>query len=529
MAYPSDNVMDLSGDGMKNQPIPASVIASTRSFRHRLLSDPYRPAYHFCVPEDRGEPGDPNGAFFYKGRYHLMYLYNNNMKGFSWGHVSSHNLLHWRHHPDAIGPGDGDEGCFSGGAYVDPNGKATLSYWQLWGARGIGLAESLDESFDRWSKSSANPVIPSTEWGITVTQDEEGHELIYGSADPSNIWMKDGRYYMLTGNLLVLNKYGRLPESPQEMQGDRLYLFVSDDMKKWEYLHPFYESNRQWTDASEDNMCPSFLPLPSSPDGGSPSGKHLLLFISHNKGCQYYIGRYENDKFLPDNHGRMTWQDNAYFAPEALVDDAGRQIMWAWIFDDRPEEIKKAYGWSGTYGLPRTLWLGEDGTLRMRPVPELDRLRLNARSKENLLVKDGIELNLDEFGGELMELEITVHPGSAKQFGIKVACSEDGQEQTRLYYDFNEQKLLCDTTQSSLGFGRKTIEGGPFVLLNEEPLVLRVFVDRSIVEVYANDRQAVARSIYPTLRGKGVQLFANGGDVVVRSIKAWDMMPSNPY
>ena len=37
-------------------------------------------------------------------------------------------------------------------------------------------------------------------------------------------------------------------------------------------------------------MCPSFLPLPRAREGGPPSGKHLQLFISHNMGCQYYVG-----------------------------------------------------------------------------------------------------------------------------------------------------------------------------------------------------------------------------------------------
>ena len=45
-----------------DQDIPAEVIKATREFRERLLADPYRPAYHFCVPEDIGIPGDPNGA-----------------------------------------------------------------------------------------------------------------------------------------------------------------------------------------------------------------------------------------------------------------------------------------------------------------------------------------------------------------------------------------------------------------------------------------------------------------------------------
>ena len=132
--------------------------------------------------------------------------------------------------------------------------------------------------------------------------------------------------------------------------------------------HPFYRRRKEltssdgWTDASEDNMCPCFLPLPLA--DGRPSGKHLLLFISHNRGCQYYIGRYDTsaDKFLPERHGRMTWADPSYFAPEALVDGKGRQIAWSWLRDNDADDYAR-FGWSGVYGLPRSLWLAEDGSL----------------------------------------------------------------------------------------------------------------------------------------------------------------------
>jgi len=43
---------------------------------------------------------------------------------------------------------------------------------------------------------------------------------------------------------------------------------------------------------------------------------------------------------------------------------------------------------------------------------------------------------------------------------------------------------------SSLGEGPKSVEGGPFELNPDESLNLRVFVDKSVVEVFANDRQA---------------------------------------
>lgn len=524
-------------------PVPQEVIRTTKEFRDRLLSDPYRPAYHFAFPEDNGRPGDPNGAFYHNGRYHLMYLYNRSGMGFSWGHVSSTDLLHWRHHPDAIAPGDGDEGCFSGGAFVDDDGSVVLSYWMLWGAKGIGLAKSTDPDFNTWKKSVNNPVVRSTEWGITTMKDSSGKEFHVGSADPSNIWKKNGRYYMLTGNLLVLRKFGSrghglpandynaipLPNDSLDYQGDRLYLFSSSDMKDWKYQHEFYKADRKWTNKNEDNMCPSFLPLPSSPDGGKASGKHLLLFISHNMGAQYYVGDYKNDRFYPNTHGRMTWKDNAYFAPEALVDGKGRQIMWSWIFDDRPDSVINYSGWTGMYSLPRTLWVGEDGSLRMRPVKELESLRTKKATITDIAVSPGGEVKLKKPGSELMELELSFLPNSAKQYGIKVGMSDDGREETVIYYDDVDKKLKLDTRRSGLSYGRKMIEEAPFELKKGEPLVLKIYIDKSIIEVFANDRQAIARMVYPTLGGRGLSIFSKGGEAKVKTMNTWELAPANPY
>ncbi|MHB8971403.1 MAG: GH32 C-terminal domain-containing protein [Pirellulaceae bacterium] len=513
----------------KTDAVPESVVQSARVLREKLLEDPYRPRYHFCVPEDNGMPGDPNGCFYAAGRYHLMYLYNRSGVGFCWGHISSHDLIHWRHHPDAIGPGSGDDGCFSGGGFVDDNGAAYLSYWMLWGDKGIGIARSSDPAYERWQKLDANPVIKSTEWGITETTDGAGQTLIYGSADPSNIWKQDGKYYVLTGNLLVLNKYGRQPDSPAPLKGDRLYLFESDDLARWTYNGVFYARNPLWTDDSEDNMCPSFLPLPGSEDGGAPSGKHLLLFISHNKGCQYYVGTYDTqaNRFLPDNHGRMSWVDNTYFAPEALVDGRGRQIMWSWLTDNPAGEMQK--GWSGVYGLPRSLWLGEDGTLRMAPVKELATLRAAEKSWLDVALADGTPQVLEGVTGDSCELEIVIGAAAAKQYGVKVRMSPGSEEETLVYYDAEKKNLCFDSTRSGID-GRRVLEQAPLELRDGEPLTLRVFVDRSIIEVYANNRQAIGRRVFPGRSDSlGVALFATGGSVTISSVKAWEMMPANPY
>ena len=449
-------------------------------------------------------------------------------KGHCWAHLSSRDLIHWRHHPLALEPGEGDEGIFSGGAFIDKNGVPTITYWGLGNPRGICIATSTDDLLETWTKSPHNPVIQETQHGLTEVE-QDGQTLVYGAADPSAIWIHDGRYYMLTGNLLVLREYG-LKREQSEHQGDTLYLFVSDDLATWDYLHPFYTSDRKWTRADEDNMCPEFFPLPASPDGGLPSDRHMILFISHNLGCQYYVGTYAADRFEPESHGRMTWVDSSFFAPENLVDDRGRQIMWAWIFDGRDQATRQASGWSGTMSLPRVLWLGDDKTLRMAPAEELKMLRCNPRERANVVIPADTSLALEEISGNCLELELELAPGQAEQFGAKVCCSPNNEEETLVFYDATDKTLKIDTRHASLGEGPKSVESGPLTLADGEPLRLRVFVDRSVVEVFANERQGVVRRIYPTRTDSlGVQLFATGAEVTVSSLRAWDMAETNPW
>jgi hypothetical protein len=85
-----------------------SRAAVARALREKLLRDPHRPVYHFVTPEGRCMPFDPNGAIFWKGRYHLFYIFQD-ARGHNWGHASSADLCHWRHHPTGL-----VSGMFSG-------------------------------------------------------------------------------------------------------------------------------------------------------------------------------------------------------------------------------------------------------------------------------------------------------------------------------------------------------------------------------------------------------------------------------
>ena len=503
------------------------IIHESRELREKYLRDPHRPGYHFVVPEGVHGPVDPNGNLFWNGRYHMHYIYQHEGKHV-WGHVSSVDLVHWRHHVPSLVTGEGDDGIFSGGAFIDQKGVATITYWGLGNPRGICIATSTDPQLDTWQKSPHNPLIVETQSGLHETRDASGQALVYGAADPSQIWFNDGRYYMLTGNLLVLNEFGHKRKKPEYL-GDTLYLFVSDDLVKWEYLHEFYKSDRKWTRETEDDMCPDFFELPSGPGGAKGSGKHMILFISHNLGCQYYIGDYANNEFKPQIHERMTWVDNEFFAPESMEDAKGRRIMWSWVFDRREWPRRVASGWSGELSLPRELWLGEDGTLRMRPIEELKTLRYNERSSNGLAIESGKEILLPKISGDSIELEISVKLGQAKRFGVKVCCSPGGEEETTIVIEPESKSISIDTRKSSLNDGVKMVETAPFALRDGEAMSLRIFVDKSFVDVFVNDRQAVCRRIYPSRRDStGVKLFADGANLTA-DVKGWDMMPSNPF
>ena len=78
--------------------------------------------------------------------------------------------------------------------------------------------------------------------------------------------------------------------------------------------------------------------------------------------------------------------------------------------------------------------------------------------------------------------------------------------------------------------GRKVVEEAPFSLSEHQPLELRVFIDRSVIDVFANDRQAITRRVYPTGQtSDGVRLFCSGGNASFTRIETWEMMPSNAW
>jgi beta-fructofuranosidase len=81
-------------------------------------------------------------------------------------------------------------------------------------------------------------------------------------------------------------------------------------------------------------------------------------------------------------------------------------------------------------------------------------------------------------------------------------------------------------------FRDKLREGAQPVLAVEAPLALgvgemlklHIFLDKPMLEVFANDRQCITQQIFPASREAfGIKVFARGGTATIRSGQAWDM------
>ncbi|MYB20400.1 MAG: hypothetical protein F4Y16_15680 [Holophagales bacterium] len=464
---------------------------NARELRERILSDPARPGYHLVIPEGVAMPFDPNGAIYWKGRYHLFYIFQDTRLGKRsdhWGHMSSTDLFHWRHHPTCL-----LEGMYSGNCFLNKEGVPTICHHQH--GEGNAMAVALDDDLNEWKKLDSNPITPQTREG-------DEHHGKYRSWDPFG-WREGETCYAIFGG-----KRPAVAKSP-ELDGE------------WKYAGDLFAHGVEGVAINEDVSCPDLFEL---------GGKHVLLCISHRLGCRYYVGEWRDEQFHPESHARMSWVDNSFFAPESLFDDRGRRIMWAWILDEPLFGARTKHGWSGTLSLPRVLSLGDDGLLRMDVPEEIEALRYGEVRKGPFVVPADEEVPMDGVAGNSLELLVEMEGAEASHVGVKVCASPDGQEETSIFYDAEAKLLKVDTRRSGPDETPKVVEAAPFGLKPGERLKLHVFVDKSVVEVFANSRQAIARRIYPSRPDSiGVRVFSAAGDARVHSLKAWKITPSNPY
>jgi beta-fructofuranosidase len=159
----------------------------------------------------------------------------------------------------------------------------------------------------------------------------------------------------------------------------------------------------------------------------------------------------------------------------------------------------------------------------MDPLPELARLRGHHHRIADVEVAGF--LPAPQIQGRSLEIQLAMDLGDAKESGISVRRSPDAVEETTISYQPATHQVVLATTRSSqspdVGGG---IYHGALSLDPGEPLRLAVFLDGSVVEVFANGRTCLTGRIYPTRSDSlGVGIFAREGRARVKSLDAYEM------
>ncbi len=323
-----------------------------------------------------------------------------------------------------------------------------------------------------WRKWSDNPLIEHKPAGTGEC-----------FRDPC-VWREGADWFMLVGS------------EDANGRGGVALLYHSRDLISWTGGERFHEERAEVS--GHDFECPDFFKLEE---------RHLLL-TSRNR-TYWHMGSYQKGKFQSLRVGPVDGPD--FYAGKTAIDHLGRRILWGWIPETRPESEQVAAGWSGVLSLPRVLGVGPENSLTVTPAPELKSLR-----HEHLQLAP---LTLSAQGSTNTHFYRDV-PWDCFELQIRAELSDDA-----------EFKLLPrpggDPDDERGVVASKGMPGDiPFKISSDDLLEMRVFVDKSVVESFANNTTSwTSRAYAQEGDTPGFALTVVSGEVRFHSIDVWEMRP----
>jgi sucrose-6-phosphate hydrolase SacC (GH32 family) len=511
--------------------IPATSVAEDRS---RYDGDKYRPGYHFTAPNHW--MNEPHAPIFVNGQYHLFYQHNVHgpyWHNISWGHAVSKDLVHWRDLPVALAPTAGSvapDGVWSGGATVDADGVPVLF-----------ITAGNDSKRPNQAVGTARPVDPSDpdlkQWKMDpqlVTEQDPnadvgtGRKVRVGEFRDPYVWKEGSVWYELVGS-------GVQTTGGADVGGTAL-MYSSADLVHWTYLGPLMtgdvaahpKSGQVWE-------LPVFLPIGKDAQGRqrsalivNPSFTSASPYSSKN--TLYWVGSWDaaTHKWTPDStEPRMFDYGEHFTGPSGTVDAKNRSLLFSIAQDRRTERAHYDSGWAHNAGLPVELTMRPDGDLGIRPVAETANLHtatplLNLSGPVSVAAANQ---QLAGVKGDMLHVRVTLRPGAAQRFGLDVLRSPGDEERTRLFYDtagggtFGVDRSR--TGANSNVDGSLGTQSGPLPL-DAGAVTLDVFVDRSMVEAYANSYKSITTRAYDVRSDAlGLQVFGDGS--TIESMTVWTM------
>ncbi len=461
-----------------------------------------------------GWMNDPNGMFYKDGVWHLYYQWNpygSKWQNMTWGHSTSTDLVHWTHHGAAIEP-NGLGTVFSGSSAIDYAGSAGFgkgALVALYTSAGISQTQSLAWSNDdgaTFNIYSRNPVI---------TLESEAR-------DPNMFWDDETKLWTLI-----------LAHSLDH----EMLIFTSSDMKEWKLQSSFGKGLGAQGGVWE---CPDLFKLQIP---GTDIEKWVLICNINpggpfgGSGIQYFVGEFDGKTFTADtdavghvptkwldfgkdNYALVSWSD----APDGRRTVIGWMSNWQYAAEVPTKQFRSANT------LPRDLVLfkGKDGQyyVASEPVKELESLRgklISNQSNVRIGVK-GHNFDLPKSNDGIGEILLTIDPEKAQTVNITLSNSND--EKVVMTYSPVQQNLSFDRRSSGeIDFSQDfpSVTVAP-TFGNSKEVQLRIFIDRSSIEVFINGgRSVMTNLVFPTVPYNTLSVSAGNDKARIKELKIYSI------
>lgn len=470
----------------------------------------YRPAYHHTPLY--GWMNDPNGMFYKDGRWHLYYQWNpygSKWQNMTWGHSSSADLVRWEHHPAAI-EANGLGTVFSGSSVVDSANTAGFgrdAVVALYTSADVNQTQSLAHSSDGGMTFEIYPGNP------VLTLESEAR-------DPNMFWDADnGRWVMSLAHAL----------------DHEMLFFTSPDLKEWTLQGSFGKGI-----GAQDGVweCPDLFRLKVD---GSDEEKWVLVCNINPGGpfggsaTQYFTGDFDGKTFIADTDAEgvipTKWMDYGkdHYATVSWSDvPDNRRVLIGWMSNWQYAGEVPTMQYRSANTLPREagLFRAPDGQLYLSssPVAELAALR----DKPSVSVRNkpaggnGRIFPLPGSNGGACEILLDID--SRKAGSVDITISNNDGESALLCYDAKAHTLSFDRRRSGLtDFSQDfpTVTTAP-TFETDGKLSLRIFIDRSSIEVFGNGGKTVMTNlVFPTEPYSSVSVTADGGNARIENLKIY--------
>ena len=488
---------------------PTETQSSQENTQYR---EQYRPSYHFS-PE-RNWMNDPNGLVYHNGEYHLFYQYNpfgTKWGHMSWGHAVSEDLIQWQHLPVALQEEDNTM-IFSGSVVVDKGNRSNLCPGPEEDCMVAIYTSHIEDSIQHQSIAFSN------DSGRTWQKYSQNPVLDLGKRDfrdPKVFWHEESNKWIMAVALPLDYK---------------VQFYSSDNLVDWQYLSEFGNVGN----TSKIWECPDLFPLTIEKDGSTHTKWVLIVSAGGPQkeyvGVQYFIGNFDGNSFqLDESFDSPKWVDfgKDFYASVTFNHVPNNRILVGWANNWAYAQDIPTSSWRGAMAIPRELTLITDPEgsffLRQQPFSGLARIRRAGHRFRDITLTNEIAQVEELDSSNILELNIQFEILDAAEFGIRMETENNFH--TLLKYSTETQSLIFDRTKGSDTLFNELFVGIDTVMipLEDTNLDLRVFLDQSIIEVFAeNGKYTLVNQVFPD-GAISLSWYAKDGSVVVKKAEAWEL------